>query len=59
MKMLAVAEKKAKKTITTRSGEGKPEKMHPMPKQKIHPSQLSILAILRCSIGIIINFLLF
>jgi hypothetical protein len=50
IKMLAVADKKAKKTAMKRSGEGKPRKMLPKPKQKIHPSQLSILAISRYSL---------
>jgi hypothetical protein len=45
--MLAVANKKAEKTAIKRSGEGKPKKKLPKPKQKIHPSQLSILAISR------------
>jgi hypothetical protein len=50
IKTLAVADKKAKKTAIKRSGEGKPKKMLPKPKQKIHPSQLSILAISRYSL---------
>jgi hypothetical protein len=43
--MLAVADKKAKKTAIKRSGGGKPKKMLPKTKENIHPSQLSILAI--------------
>lgn len=43
--MLAVADKKAKKTAIKRSGHGKPKKMLPKPKENTHPNQLSILAI--------------
>jgi len=40
-----VANEKAKKRIAISAGEGNVRKMHPMPKEKIHPIQLSTLAI--------------
>jgi hypothetical protein len=41
----AVANEKAKKSIVMNTGGGNVSKMHPMPKEKIHPIQLSTLAI--------------
>jgi len=57
--MLAVANRKAEKTAIKRSGEGKPKKKLPNPKQRIHPSQLSILATLRYCLRNFISFLPF
>ena len=51
MKILAVANKKAKKTAKKRSRGGKLRKMLPKPKLKIHPSQLPTLVTLRYSIS--------
>jgi len=52
MKILAVANEKANNIARKRSGEGKPKKMLPKPKLKIHPSQLPTLIILRYSISV-------
>ena len=52
MKILAVANKKAKKTTRKRSGGGKLMKILPKPKLKIHPSQLPTLVTLRYSISV-------
>ena len=52
MKILAVASEKANNIARKRSRGGKPKKMLPKPKLKIHPSQLPTLIILMYSIGV-------
>jgi hypothetical protein len=55
----AVANEKARKSNVMIFGEGKDRKTLPISKEKIHPSQLSILTIARYSLRGVINWLPF